>query len=143
MRKIAIGIDTGVNTGIAVWNATDKKFISIETMPIHQALRLVESYWLEQTNAVVVYFEDARKRRWIPDSHDIRREMGRRMGAGSVKRDAVIWEDFCRDLGITFNAIKPQAGATKLDAEVFARLTGWTKRTSNHSRDAAMLVFGK
>jgi hypothetical protein len=68
--------------------------------------------------------------------------MGRRQGAGSVKRDAKIWQDFCEDMDIPFEAVKPCAGATKRTTETFERLTGWKGRTSNHARDAAMLVFG-
>src|SRR5574337_2378 len=41
---------------------------------------------------------------------------------------------------IPFKALNPSAGATKWDAERFARVTGWKGRTSEHSRDAAVLV---
>ena len=32
---------------------------------------------------------------------------------------------------------------TKWSAEVFADMTGWKGRTSNHARDAALLVYGR
>ena len=32
---------------------------------------------------------------------------------------------------------------TKLSAEQFRRITGWTEQTNEHGRDAAMLVFGR
>lgn len=139
-----IGIDTGVNTGIAVWDTDKQQFDRIDTVKIHTAMTLVKNTILANPfTEVVVRFEDARQRRWIPDTHDIRREMGRRQGAGSVKRDCQIWEDFLSDNGIRFEARAPKNNATKLSADVFKALTKWPKRVSNHARDAAMLVFGE
>jgi hypothetical protein len=37
---------------------------------------------------------------------------------------------------------KPQAHGTKWAADYFARVTGFKGRTSEHSRDAALLVYG-
>lgn len=137
---IYIGIDTGVNTGVAVWDSDKKKFIEIQTLMIHQAMHLVGRWWtICKVNAkgVKVVFEDARLRKWY--GFDASKKM---QGAGAVKRDAKIWEDFLTDLGIPFVTKHPLKGMTKLDADPFKRLTGWNGRTSHHSRDAAMLVFG-
>lgn len=136
---IWIGIDPGVNTGWAVW--TGKAFSELETLPLHRAmLRLLE---LTQVHDVRVVFEDARQRKWIPKERTLSEFRGRAMGAGSVRRDCAIWEAVCKDYRIPYDAVPPRAGMTKLSEEAFARLTGWAKRTSNHARDAAMLVFGK
>ena len=135
-----IGIDTGVRTGVAVWYPASREFVSVATMTLTQALDMVRGLAADD---VKVYFEDARQRRWIPDTHDLRREMGRRQGAGSVKRDCQIWETFCKEHRIPYEAVAPQRNRTKLDAKAFKRLTGWVGRTSEHARDAAKLVFGK
>ena len=63
-------------------------------------------------------------------------------GVGSVKRDATIWEDFLKDLGVKFEMVAPKMNVTKLTQETFKRYTGWKKLTNEHGRDAAMLVFG-
>ena len=65
------------------------------------------------------------------------------MGAGSVRRDCEIWEEFCNHYKIPFDAVPPRKGLTKWDADTFAKVTGYKGRTSNHARDAALLVFGK
>ena len=65
------------------------------------------------------------------------------IGAGSVKRDAVIWEEFCIDNGIKFFSVPPAKGLTKWSAQTFSEVTGWQGRTSNHGRDAALLVYGR
>lgn len=136
---LLIGIDTGTHTGIAVYDTLKRKLIDVNTLPLHRALRLVLSY--NKENYLHVVFEDARKRKWIPNSGDPRKEAGRRMGAGAVKRDAAIWEEFLKDEGIPYTAQAPAKGATKWNAELFAKITGWRQRTSEHSRDAALLVF--
>lgn len=64
-------------------------------------------------------------------------------GAGSVKRDASIWEEFCTDYEIPFRALPPIKGGTKLQPDYFKALTGWKGKTSEHARDAAMIVFGR
>ena len=63
-------------------------------------------------------------------------------GAGSIKRDCLLWETWLQSRGVPYKAIKPAAGATKWDAAKFQRITGWTKRTNEHARDAALLCFG-
>lgn len=139
--RYLIGIDTGVHTGYALWDLESLDLWDVDTLTVTQALLRVKA--VSEAYRVKVYFEDARQRRWIPDTHDLRREMGRRQGAGSVKRDCQIWEDFCRENGIPYEAVAPKRNRTKLSAEAFANLTGWKGRTSEHARDAAMLVFGR
>lgn len=139
--RYLIGIDTGVNTGYAVWDMETGDLWDVQTLTITQALHLVKAF--SEAYRIKVFFEDARQRRWIPDTRELGREMGRRQGAGSVKRDCRIWEDFCKENRIRFEAVPPARNRTKLSAEAFRRLTGWQGRTSQHARDAAMLVFGK
>lgn len=131
-----IGIDTGVNTGLAVWNTETKDFALVQTVKIHTALDIVKKYSSEN---IVVFVEDARLRKgYYGDNAEAKKQQ-----VGYVKRDAVTWEDFLSDHKIPFKMIHPIAGATKLDSGHFRRLTGWKGRTSNHSRDAAMIVFKK
>ena len=139
--RYLIGIDTGVHTGYALWDLESRELWDVDTLTITQALLRVKA--ISEAYRIKVFFEDARQRRCIPDTRDLGREMGRRQGAGSVKRDCRIWEDFCRENGIPFEAVAPARNRTKLSAEAFRRLVGWQGRTSQHARDAAMLVFGR
>ena len=134
-----IGIDTGKNTGFAVWNAQTREFEKVETLLIHWAMREVLTYQNLYNGKIKVRFEDARKRVWFG------RDKGaaQLQGAGSIKRDCTIWEDFLSDNYIDFEAVAPKNNITKLSAEMFKKLTHWQGRTSEHARDAAMLVFGK
>ena len=136
---IFIGIDTGTHTGVAVWNSEEKQFLDIKTLMLHQALQLVITMcqiWKREN--VMVLFEDARQRKWFGTNSNAKMQ-----GAGSVKRDASIWEEFCTDYQIAFRALPPAPGNTKLNPDYFKALTGWKGKTSEHARDAAMIVFGR
>lgn len=134
---IWIGIDPGRNTGFAVWDDVTRSFVTIETLSIHKAMQRVLTY--KDTDDVFVIFEDARQRTWYGKGDT----SAKLQGAGSIKRDCSIWEDFLKDYGIPFRAIPPIKGGTKLTESYFKMVTKWTGRTSNHARDAAMLVFGR
>lgn len=138
---IYIGIDTGIHTGIAVWDSEKGKFVYLDTLKIHEALNIVSSYEYKDI-PLCVRFEDARQRKWIPFAKNMTGELGRAQGAGYVKAHCQIWEDFLTDYQIPFEAIAPRRNVTKLSAEQFGRITGYKGRTSEHARDAAMLVYG-
>lgn len=136
---ICVGIDTGKHTGFAVWNTEKRKLDFVDTIPIHEALLRI---WSQRHANVEVYFEDARQRKWYGTS-TAEEDRNKLQGAGSVKRDSTIWEDALKDWGIPFHAVAPKHNVTKMTPEFFRALTGWKGRTSEHSRDAAMLVFGR
>jgi len=129
---IYIGIDPGVHTGIAVWDS-DNKQLYIQTLPILQAMAHVQAF----TNPVV-YVEDARQRKWFGDSGKERAQ-----GAGSIKRDCQIWQEFLTENGIIHYFLAPKNNKTKLTAEQFKRITGYKGTSNQHNRDAAMIVWGK
>lgn len=134
---IWIGIDPGTHTGMAIWDSRKGAFLSLVTLPIHRALQVVQ--YMTTEGDVKVVFEDARQRKWFGEG-DI---SAKQQGAGSVKRDCSIWEDFCNDYDIPFEARPPIKGATKVTAEYFKMISHYQGRTSSHSRDAAMLVIGR
>lgn len=138
-----IGIDPGKHTGLAVWESECKAFDAVATLPIHEALDRVRRLFKTYGADLCVVFEDARQRKYLPRERNASEYRGRLQGAGSVKRDCSIWEDFCKDLGIRYEAIPPRPGLTKWSEETFRNITGWTGKTSNHARDAALLIYGK
>lgn len=138
---IYIGIDPGTHTGVAVWDTREGKFLSLETLLIHRAMTFILTWSLkaeETGQEIQVVFEDARQRKWYGNDSNAKRQ-----GAGSVKRDCSIWEDFCKDYQIPFVAVPPMKGGTKVNESFFKTFSGWKGRTSNHARDAAMLVIGR
>lgn len=138
-KRFHVGLDTGTKTGFAVLDRSVDKLLKIETLKIHEAMRRIEglicNYGIENIH---VRFEDARLRKWYGNA-------GREklQGAGSIKRDGVIWQDYLTDLKISFEAVAPMNNTTKLNETIFRKITGCTTRTSEHSRDAAMLIWGR
>lgn len=133
--EIVIGIDCGVSTGFAVWNKTDKRFDEIATLKIHGAMFRVKQMY-DKGYKLMVRVEDARLRKWFGNAGKEQLQ-----GAGSVKRDAKVWEDFLTDYKIPHEMVAPKNNKTKLSKDVFARLTGYSGLTSVHGRDGAMLVY--
>lgn len=134
-----IGIDTGKNTGVAVW-IPEYQILELDTTAIHRAFDIVKSRL--SYGRILVRVEDARKR-----SDASTKSRAKAQGAGSVKRDAKIWEDFLTDLHkefphLDFEMVSPKQNRTKVSEEQFVKITGYIKRCSEHARDAAMLVYG-
>ena len=137
---LVIGIDPGLHTGLAVWDTSSRQFLEIRCSGIVDAMDYLDHLRSERGIGLVV-FEDARQRTWIPREKDLAQMKGRAMGAGSVKRDCSIWEEWCTSRGVQYIATKPKNGMTKLTDAYFRGITGYDRRTNNHGRDAAMLVF--
>lgn len=144
--KVLVGIDTGVNTGFAV--AIDRghggELEQVTCLTITKAMHQVNELIVQHgKGSLQLIIEDARKRTWFggADARQARSGAGIREGVGSVKRDAQIWEDWCKENDINFKMIHPKNNSTKYKADTFKKITGWTGRTNEHARDAAMLVF--
>lgn len=154
-----IGIDTGVNTGIAVWDKRRKMFIYLNTVDIDTAKDKV-LFYLSQGWRICVRIEDARRRHigetkkqmYLRHAKGDMRTTGeisamKAQGVGSVKRDAVIWEKFLIKNSIDYILVAPRQNMTKVSPEYFQTLTKIDsvkllgKGKAEHVRDAAMLVF--
>jgi len=156
MIKTIVGIDPGVNTGFAVkdMDAFTGTLISAESLKIHEAFARLATFDKATTLVVV---EDARLRDWYGASEQTlyRKYIGNMpmtqterhaykgllLGAGSVKRDCTIWEDFLQDGGYLYHLSRPGAKKTKMKADFFKRVTGYKGRTNEHARDAAFLIM--
>ena len=137
---LVAGIDPGLHTGLAVWDTSSRQFLEIRCSGIVDAMDYLDHLRAERGIGLVV-FEDARQRTWIPRERDLAQMKGRAMGAGSVKRDCSIWEEWCKARQVQYIASRPKNGMTKLTDAYFRGITGYDRRTNNHGRDAAMLVF--
>ncbi len=135
---IYIGIDPGTNTGFA--KSIAGRLHEVKTYNIVQAMDAVahSARWAKSNDKrLVVYIEDARLRKWVTGGRE------KLQGVGSIKRDCGIWEEFCEHHDIQFELVAPKHNKTKLSADEFKKYTGWTHRTSEHARDAVMLIWGR
>ena len=128
-----IGIDPGTKTGFAVWDRQRKVFTTVTSTMIHEAFDLLTRM---TPGSFFVRMEDARLRTWFGNSGKEKLQ-----GAGSIKRDCAIWEDYLKANHIPFELVAPKSNKTKVTAEYFKKVTGWEWQTNEHGRDAALLIF--
>lgn len=131
-----IGIDPGTKTGVAVWDVQRQCFTTISSKKVYEAFEYIKSSFTDLSE-LVLRVENPNLRKWFGNS-------GREklQGAGSIKRDFAIWKEFCEYHGIEMKEVAPKNIRTKVSSDYFKRLTGWEGRTSEHARDAAMMVYG-
>lgn len=140
--KYYVGIDCGVVTGYAVWWKERKILSTVLSGGILECMNEVLDLAMNNPGEVLVRVEDARLRKWIPKQKNETAERGRREGAGSVKRDAGVWQEFLESWDIDHEFVAPKNNKTKVTAQYFKKVTGWIGQTNQHARDAAFLVFG-
>ena len=132
-KDLYIGIDPGVKTGFAIWDAYNEVFTEIATVGIIKAMEVV-SQLHSDGKIIEVRLEDARMVKYKTNP-------AAAQGAGSVKRDCKVWEEFFNHIGVDYVLRRPDKKISKLDAKAFQMITKHSARTSNHARDAAMLVY--
>lgn len=142
--KWAIGIDPGTKTGIAIWNIEKQCFYSIFTTnivdalltilgDIEQDIRKTEYIGIKET---IIRIENPNLRKWYGHNSNSKLQ-----GAGSIKRDFTIWKEFFEYYDLAYEEVNPKNIKTKVPSSYFKKLTGWEGRTTEHSRDAAMMVY--
>lgn len=133
--SLILGIDPGVHTGVATY--VDGQLTDLETVGPHQIERLIRG----RTPARVV-FEDSRlqSRTWTAvGSRGVALTMARKVG--QVDAWCNLITEICAELGIPAHGISPAGKGAKLNAEQFAVATGWTGKSNEHARDAAMVAW--
>jgi hypothetical protein len=132
--RYAIGIDPGVKTGIAVWDKKERKFIEMYTTDIMTAWSKIQTY---KGDSVVVV-EDPHLRTWFGKS-----SVEKYQGAGSIKRDFKIWKSLLDTTEWPYRTIAPKEVQHIGNHAYFKALTRCDMpRSSQHARDAAMMVYG-
>lgn len=132
-----IGIDPGMNTGIATFNGG--LLVALGTIEPHQIERVLR----ERMPARVV-FEDSRlqSHAWTARGKATKgAAIATARSLGQIDAWCSLIVSVCGDLGIPAHGISPAAKGAKVNAESFARITGWAGRCNQHERDAAMCAW--
>ena len=132
---IILGIDPGVNTGVAEYR--DGKLVGLKTIGPEQIGRLIT-----ELGPGRVVFEDSRLQSctWTQiKSRPAALKMARNVG--EIDAWCRLITAVCAELGIAAYGISPKGKGAKLDAVRFAELTGWMGRTNEHERDAAYVSW--
>lgn len=130
-----IGIDPGVNTGIAVFRAGQLEALhTIEPHHIGQYLRGAKPQR--------VIFEDSRLTSFMftqVKSRPAALKMARNVG--EIDAWCRLITSVCGELDIACHGISPKRKGAKVDAKEFARITGWLAKSNQHERDSAMVAW--
>lgn len=148
MNRRIIGIDPGVNTGLAIYNPENKKF-ELHTKSFWLAFHIIKELYEHNTDyELVIYIEDSTQNRPVFEERITGKNIGTALKiaqyVGSNKRDCQLWFEFCEYANIEYYRIRPSGkSGTKIPKKNFEKITGYTGRSSQHSRDAAMMVVGR
>ena len=138
---VTIGIDPGTHTGLALYYPTKAKKLYLYTLKIHEAMEKINDMFSDYyTEIELVVIENPNQVRFFSDK---RKANAQAQGAGSIKRDFKIWMDFLADKKIKVVRAAPskQRNGYAKDLKIFERITGYGRRSSEHARCAAMLIW--
>ena len=142
--KIYVGIDPDVSkSGVAIWDVLKKnlELDNLKFFDLFQNLVYLKNSYGER---VVVIIEAG----WLNKSNwhavkggnsSINAQIGQRTGANHEVGKKIV--EMCEYFEIEHELIKPTR--SKVDAKMFAKITGVIGRTNQEQRDAGMLVFGR
>lgn len=135
MSKTIIGIDPGVNTGIAI--------LRIGTVVAMDTIHPMDIYaTLEDWGAHRVIFEDSRLTSFLFTSNAklaVAKAMARSVGQVDMVCGLIVTA--CDRLGIPAHGISPKGKGAKLNAAQFKAATGWAGKSNEHERDACMVAW--
>ncbi len=134
---IILGIDPGTQTGLAYFDKGE--LFKLETVhPLDLKEKLVTA-WTEFDQVI---FEDSRLTRpvWSRDtSAAARLKIARNVGMVDMVCNMIV--QACEQAQKPARGISPKAKGAKLSAARFEMVTGWTARSNQHERDAAMVAW--
>lgn len=131
IARYAVGIDPGKKTGYAVYDRTEQKISVVETMDFWG---VYERCRASNPGNFDVFIEVPRcKKNWHGRN-------GAAADVGGIVREANLLADGIEALGIKVARSHPTG---KFNAAHVKRITGYTGRTNEHTRDAIMLCWKK
>lgn len=147
---IHVGIDPGLHTCVCAWDSKLRKIVYISTLNFWETIEYFE--YLKHVNdnldGVLVFIENSKlnKPTFVKAGGDTAKKIQKiSRNVGSNQRESELLIQGVRRLGFKVVEVKPtgqQGAKRKWTSEYFQKITGINK-SSQHARDAAMLVFGR
>lgn len=130
-----LGIDPGAHTGVA--RIEGGQLVSLQTIAPHEIERT-----LREAAPDRVIFEDSRLQSHIWTKADgIAKVAKVARNVGEIDAWCRLITAVCGELGIPAHGISPAGKGKKMAADQFQRITGWSKPSNQHERDAAMVAY--
>jgi hypothetical protein len=140
MNKLYIGIDPDTSkNGVGFWYKESKKlelenltffelFDALKQLKIRYNITvIIDAGWLNKSNFHVV-----------GTNKNVNGKIGERVGANHETGKKIA--EMCDYLGVEYQLNRPTK--SKVNKEVFDKITGYKGRTNQETRDAGLLVFG-
>ena len=147
MKRYIIGIDPGRNNGYAFWNCAVQKFEKLKTFDFWDLINeLEQEAVLDRVKEIHIEAPFKNKPLFLKrfDPKSIAKTLKTAQDVGGNKMIAKLIIEKCEQLGFKVIQRQPtKRSYTKVNKEWFNKTTGWNGQSSEHSRDAAMLIFGK
>lgn len=130
-----IGIDPGKQTGVSSYH--DGILVELRTVSPGDVYEV-----LLESGATRVVMEDSRLQSAVfPRAVGPRAMLKIARNVGEVDQICRRIEAVCETAGIDLVRVSPLGKGAKLNAARFKEITGWTGRSNQHERDAAMCAF--
>lgn len=127
---VTIGIDPGLHTGVGI--SSEGKIRELLETDFWGCIDIFNEY----PTAFFVVEMPKTKHVWHNESLSIRAAQRTGLNVGSVLRESQLLIDYLDRNKMKFKIMEPMR---KIKKSEFNQLTGWTGRTNQHMRDAAML----
>jgi len=149
-HKYSIGLDPGVNTGFCLYDKTAKKIVKLDTLEfweLFDALDEIKQYIAPQLLTFHIENSALNKPTFVKAGGDTQKKVQKiSRNVGSNQRESTLLIEGIRRYGFSVIEVKPtgiRGQKRKWDESFFQKVTGYTGRSSQHARDAAMLVYGR
>jgi hypothetical protein len=136
--RFVIGIDPGVRTGLAAYDRQTKVITLAITSDFWGALDLITDSYAPDTAEIVIENPGLNRPTFRQHGQSGREKISQNVGSNKAEARLLIARFL--QLGYPVRGIKPTSA--KWDAEYVRRVTGYTRRASEHARDAIKLCYG-
>lgn len=135
-----IGIDPGVNTGYAVWDALERELVKVGCVDFLEMVKMLEAINpMEYT--VIIEDPNLNAPTFFHKETDRRKREKISQNVGANKRDAQLLIQLCQRRGLEFQPRRPSQG--KWSSAVCRSIIRQKISPDNsHTRDAVRLVWG-
>lgn len=161
MIELWIGIDPGKTTGLALWDVVHQRFINVTSGDFFQiqdeilkvqrtgAYRIVGAAIENPNLNQPVFMRPDLKQKFqlavaAGDQEEadscLRQHSRQAQNVGMNKRDASLYIEWIQRQSIRVLEIRPWRRKVSTGTE-FNKMTGYDKRTNQHGRDAALLIY--
>ncbi len=143
---IYIGIDPGKHCGIATWNRDTRRLLELDTYEFWSVIAMIEANKHRAFTRYIIERPSTNKPSWHKTGNRfVDDRISQNIGANKLYAELII--EYMERSCVSFEAVPPIrhgfAKQWKKDSVLFKKHTGYVGRTSEHSRDAAGLVYGR